>query len=88
MSHLTGNDSVMVNFKDKNGEITSVSAKIGMTVLQVAHAHEIDLEGACESSLACSTCHVILENETFDHLDEATEDEEDMLDLAFGLTQT
>ena len=50
--------------------------------------NKIDLEGACEGSLACSTCHVIVDEEWFDKLDEASEEEEDMLDLAFGLTHT
>ena len=45
--------------------------------------------GACEGTLACSTCHVILSQEDFDRLpDEATDEELDMLDLAFGLTET
>lgn len=44
--------------------------------------------GACEGVCACSTCHVILTGEVFDELPEASEDEEDMLDLAFGLTET
>src|SRR5207302_9227085 len=48
----------------------------------------IDIEGACEGSLACSTCHVIVDPEWYDLLKEASEDEEDMLDLAFGLTAT
>ncbi|MBL8834321.1 MAG: 2Fe-2S iron-sulfur cluster binding domain-containing protein, partial [Rhodospirillales bacterium] len=46
------------------------------------------LEGACEGSLACSTCHVIVDKDDYERLPEATEDEEDMLDLAFGLTHT
>ena len=48
----------------------------------------MDLEGACESSLACSTCHVILESDIYEALPEAVEEEEDMLDLAYGLTHT
>lgn len=44
--------------------------------------------GACESSMACSTCHVVLEDNVFEHLEPACEDEEDMLDMAFGLTDT
>lgn len=60
----------------------------GTTVLEAAHNNDIDLEGACEGSLACSTCHVILEQDYYDKLSEASEDEEDMLDLAFGLTPT
>jgi ferredoxin len=54
----------------------------------VAHNNGIDLEGACEASLACSTCHVILEEQVFDSLDELEEEEEDLLDLAYGLTHT
>jgi 2Fe-2S ferredoxin len=46
------------------------------------------MEGACEGALACSTCHVIVHKKWFKKLDEPTEDEEDMLDLAFGLTKT
>ena len=54
----------------------------------MAHNNGIDLEGACESSLACSTCHVILAQEVYDDLDEPCEEEEDLLDLAYGLTHT
>ena len=57
-------------------------------MLEIAHRNHIGIEGACEGSLACSTCHVIVEKEWFDKLDTASEDEEDMLDLAFGLTHT
>ena len=57
-------------------------------MLEIAHRNGIDIEGACEGSLACSTCHVIVDPEWYDLLKEASEDEEDMLDLAFGLTKT
>ena len=57
-------------------------------MLDVAHNNGIDLEGACESSLACSTCHVILESGVYDSLEEPCEEEEDLLDLAYGLTHT
>ena len=53
--------------------------------------NEIDIDGfgACEGTLACSTCHVILKNEDFERLpDEATDEELDMLDLAYGLKDT
>lgn len=56
--------------------------------MDVAHNNGIDLEGACESSLACSTCHVILEATVYDSLGEPCEEEEDLLDLAYGLTHT
>ena len=58
------------------------------SVLQVARQHDIDIEGACEGSLACSTCHVIVDPDWYDLLKEASEDEDDMLDLAFNLTKT
>lgn len=67
---------------------TEVEAPLGLSVLEVAHRHGFDLEGACEGSLACSTCHVIVDPEWYDLLDPPTEEEEDMLDLAFGLTHT
>ena len=65
-----------------------VLAREGETLLEVAHNNGIDLEGACESSLACSTCHVILDDEIYDSLEEPCEEEEDLLDLAYGLTHT
>lgn len=65
-----------------------VDAPVGLSVLEIAHRNNIDLEGACEGSLACSTCHVIVNQEWYDTLPPAEENEEDMLDLAFGLTCT
>src|SRR5262252_6258404 len=72
----------------RDGTRHEVDAPLGLSVLEIAHRNKIDIEGACEGSLACSTCHVIVDPEWYDLLKEATEDEEDMLDLAFGLTQT
>jgi len=79
---------VKITFILRNGEEKEVEAPLGLSVLEVAHRNNVDLEGACEGSLACSTCHVIVEEEFFDDLPEASENEEDMLDLAFGLTRT
>jgi 2Fe-2S ferredoxin len=72
----------------KNGEEVEVDAPVGLSVLEIAHKNNFDLEGACEGSLACSTCHVIVDENFYDILNEPTEDEEDMLDLAFALTRT
>lgn len=77
-----------MTFIIRDGQAVEVDAPLGLSVLEIAHRNKIDLEGACEGSLACSTCHVIVESEWYDLLDTATEDEEDMLDLAFGLTHT
>ena len=72
----------------KDGSRKEVEAPLGLSVLEIAHRNHIDIEGACEGSLACSTCHVIVDPEWYELLKEASEDEEDMLDLAFGLTHT
>ena len=71
-----------------DGTRKEVDAPVGLSVLEIAHRNEIDLEGACEGSLACSTCHVIVDPDDYERLSEATEDEEDMLDLAWGLTES
>ena len=72
----------------KDGSRKEVDAPLGLSVLEIAHRNHVDIEGACEGSLACSTCHVIVDPEWYDVLEGASEDEEDMLDLAFGLTHT
>ena len=72
----------------KDGSRKEVDAPIGLSVLEIAHRNHVDIEGACEGSLACSTCHVVVEKDWFDKLAPASEDEEDMLDLAWGLTKT
>ena len=77
-----------MTFIKTDGTRVEVDAPIGLSVLEIAHRNNLDLEGACEGSLACSTCHVIVDPEWYEALQEATEDEEDMLDLAFGLTHT
>ena len=77
-----------MTFIQRDGTRKEVEAPIGLSVLEIAHRNDVDIEGACEGSLACSTCHVILDPEWFELLKDASEDEEDMLDLAFGLTAT
>ena len=77
-----------VTFIERDGTRREFDAPVGLSLLEIAHKNDIDLEGACEGSLACSTCHVIVETDWYDLLPDATEDEEDMLDLAFGLTRT
>lgn len=77
-----------MTFTEPDGTNHVVDAPEGLSVLEIAHRNKLDLEGACEGSLACSTCHVVIDPAWFDRLPEPTEDEEDMLDLAFGLTRT
>lgn len=71
-----------------NGESHEFEAPLGHSVLQIAWDNNIDIEGACEGAMACSTCHVVVERKWFDLLEVPTEDEEDMLDLVFGLKVT
>jgi ferredoxin, 2Fe-2S len=77
-----------MTFIDRDGSRREVEAPIGLSVLEIAHKYDIDIEGACEGSLACSTCHVIVDPTWIGKLAAPTEDEEDMLDLAFGLEKT
>jgi ferredoxin len=80
-------DKIKVIFVEDQKEI-EIEALVGLSILEVAHQNNIDLEGACEGSLACATCHVILEETVYNKLPAPEEAEEDMLDLAFGLTRT
>ena len=77
-----------IAFIERNGTRREVEAPVGMSVMEIARRHDIDIEGACEGSLACSTCHVIVAPEWYGRLGEASEEEEDMLDLAFNLART
>ena len=75
-------------FIERDGTQKEVEAPLGLSVLEIAHRNSVDIEGACEGSLACSTCHVIVDGSWFGKLAKPTEDEEDMLDLAFDLQET
>lgn len=86
-SEVDPSTAVRVVFINRDGKERIVSAPPGKSILEIAHANDIDLEGACEGSLACSTCHVYLDQKTFDSLEEPCDDENDMLDLAFGLSE-
>ncbi len=77
-----------MTFIERDGTHKEVDAPLGLSVLEIAHKHGVDIEGACEGSLACSTCHVVVDASWYGKLPGATEDEEDMLDLAFDLQET
>lgn len=77
-----------ITFVEPNGEQLAIDAQPGKTLLQVAHKHGIDIEGACEGVMACSTCHLVIDAAWYDKLKPASEEEDDMLDLAYGLTRT
>ena len=77
-----------VVFIEAGGNRKEVDAPVGFSLLDIAHRNDIDIEGACEGSMACSTCHLVVDEAWFGRLEPPSEEEEDMLDLAFGLTRT
>ncbi len=77
-----------VTFIEADGNRREFDAAEGDTLLDVAQENGIDLEGACEGSMACSTCHVIVDGEWYGRLEPTSEEEADMLDLTFGLSPT
>lgn len=82
---------IEITFIKANGERIKGKGKIGESVLDVVVNNNIDLEGygACEGTLTCSTCHLILKKEDYESLPNKPTDEElDMLDLAYDLTDT
>ena len=79
----------LVRFFRADGTLDKeVEAEPGQRLLDVAWAAREPLEGACEGVMACSTCHVIVDAEDFAKLPQATEEEEDLLDLAAHATRT
>lgn len=79
---------IKVRFVKSSGTTVDVDADDGQSILELAHANGIDIEGACEGSMACSTCHVIVDDAWFKRLQAPSEEEQDMLDLTYGLTRT
>lgn len=79
---------VRVRFIGRDGAMTEGEGAPGTALLDVAQACGMPLEGTCEGQMACSTCHVVVAGEWFDKLPPAVEEEEDMLDLAAGVTRT
>jgi ferredoxin len=82
-------EELYVTFIDKEGAEHKIAVSKGDNLLDIAQANDLEMEGACGGSCACSTCHVIvLDQEYYDKMPEPDDDENDMLDLAFGLQET
>lgn len=77
---------VKVCFVSAEGERKETEAELGANLLEVGQAAGMPLEGTCEGQMACSTCHVVIGADWFGKLEPASEEEEDMLDLAAGVT--
>lgn len=89
--HLTPpkpGEELHVTFILRDGTQRTFEVAEGDTLLDIAQANNLEMEGACGGSCACSTCHVIVDPDYFDALPEPSDDENDMLDLAYGLTET
>jgi ferredoxin len=79
----------IVRFLKADGTLDKeVRADAGQRLLDVAWAAREPLEGACEGVMACSTCHVIVDAVDFEKLPPASEEEEDLLDLAAHAVRT
>lgn len=81
-------EELHITFITKDGNQYTYEVAEGDNILDIAQAHNLDMEGACGGSCACSTCHIIVDPEFYDEIPEPSDDENDMLDLAFGLTET
>ena len=79
---------VKVTLIARDGAKTEAEGEAGAALLEVGQAAGMPLEGTCEGQMACSTCHVVVAAEWFEQLKPASADEEDMLDLAAGVTRT
>ena len=78
----------LVRFISADGNrIDEVEAPAGERLLDVAQGAGQPLEGTCEGQMACSTCHVVVDAGDFAKLPKASEEEEDMLDLASHVTR-
>ncbi|XP_006833872.1 PREDICTED: adrenodoxin, mitochondrial [Chrysochloris asiatica] len=84
----SSDDKVTVHFVNRDGETLTSKGKVGDSLLDVVVENNLDIDGfgACEGTLACSTCHLIFEDHIYEKLDTVTDEENDMLDLAYGLT--
>lgn len=87
---LRSDNKVTVHFINRDGEKITVKASPGDSLLDVVINEDLDFDGfgACEGTLACSTCHLIFDEEMYKKLGPVTDEEMDMLDLAYGLTET
>lgn len=87
---LRSDNKVTVHFINRDGEKITVKGSPGDSLLDVVINEDLDFDGygACEGTLACSTCHLIFDEDTYKKLGPVTDEELDMLDLAYGLTDT
>ena len=79
---------INITIISRDGKRHNLRASEGDTLLDIARKNNIEeIEGSCEGCMACSTCHVVVDESWYKKLEKATDEENDMLDFAFGLTQ-
>ena len=77
-----------VVFIERDGGERTFEAPEGTRALDVALDNGVDMEGTCGGDMACGTCHVIVDDADYDRLPPSSDEEEDMLDLTPGVTET
>ena len=77
-----------VIYESLDGNLHEIEVEEGITLMEVGRDNNLGIEGTCGGSLSCATCHIIVDKKWFEKVGEPSEDEEDMLDLAFGLEPT
>ncbi|XP_059906843.1 adrenodoxin-like [Gadus macrocephalus] len=87
---LGSDNKVTVHFVNRDGEKITARGSPGDSLLDLVINEDLDFDGfgACEGTLACSTCHLVFSEEVYEKLGPVTDEEMDMLDLAYGLTDT
>lgn len=75
-------------FVTRDGQRRAVEAPVGLTVLEVARKYDIDIPGTCGGALSCGTCHVIVAAHQFAKVGAPDDDEDEVLDMTFGITPT
>jgi 2Fe-2S ferredoxin len=76
----------IVNFTQKDGTAKQVEAENGLSILEIAQSNDVDLDGNCGGALACATCHVIVGEDWISKIEKPLPEEEDLLDIVFGVT--
>ena len=75
----------VVTFKLPDGKRRTFKAPEGKSLMEIAQENKLDVEGACGGVMACSTCHVMVDTAWFSKLDNSTQEEDEMLDITWGV---
>lgn len=79
---------IRIRFVGADGASVDATGTEGERLLDTAQRAGQPLEGTCDGDMACATCHVVVDPADFPRLAPASEDEEELLDLAYATTRT